>query len=231
MIVTRRASERGHAEHGWLHTCHTFSFAEYHDPAWMGFGALRVLNHDRIEPGRGFGEHGHRDMEIVTYVLNGVLEHRDDMGNASQIRPGEVQLMSAGTGVRHSEFNGSATARTELLQIWIVPALTGSAPRYEQRAFPPNPGADFRVLVSPDGRDGSLTIGQDACMLRAMPDAGAQAQWKVEPERRAWLHVVRGRVRVGDGPLGPADAIGITGPATVTVAADDPSEVLLFDVP
>jgi redox-sensitive bicupin YhaK (pirin superfamily) len=231
MIVTRRAHERGHAEHGWLHAFHTFSFADYHDPAWMGFGALRVLNHDRIEPGRGFGEHGHRDMEIVTYVLDGVLEHRDDMGNASQIRPGEVQLMSAGTGVRHSEFNGSPAERTELLQIWIIPARRGAAPRYEQRMFPPDSGPGFRVLVSPDGRDGSLTIGQDACMLRATPDAGAQAEWTIAPGRRAWLHVVAGRVRVGDVTLGPADAAGLTDTPTLTVTADEPSEVLLFDLP
>jgi len=230
-MVTRPARERGHAEHGWLHAAHTFSFADYHDPEWMGFGVLRVLNHDRVEPGRGFGEHGHRDMEIVTYMLDGVLAHGDDMGNASEIRPGEVQLMSAGRGVRHSEFNASTVEPAELLQIWIVPAQTGTAPRYEQRAFPPATGAEFRVLVSPDGAGASLTIGQDARMLVATPAAGDRTRHALASGRSAWLHVVRGRVRLGDMVLGPADAAGLRDESSVDLEATEPSEVLLFDLP
>ena len=230
MIIPRPARERGHAEHGWLHAAHTFSFADYHDPAWMGFGALRVLNHDRVEPGRGFAEHGHRDMEIVTYVLDGVLAHGDDMGNASEMRPGEVQLMSAGRGVRHSEFNASTVEPVELLQIWILPSRTGTAPRYEQRAFPDAAGG-FRLLVSPDGRDGSLTIGQDARMLLATPVAGDELRHGLAPGRHAWVHVVRGRLGLGDLTLGPADGAGAHDESEIVLTAEAPSEVLLFDVP
>jgi redox-sensitive bicupin YhaK (pirin superfamily) len=163
MITIRRSEERGHADHGWLDTCHTFSFAGYHDPEHMGFGLLRVLNQDRVEPAMGFGTHGHRDMEIVTYMLEGVLEHKDSMGNGSQMRPGEVQLMSAGRGVTHSEFNASKTEGLHLLQMWVHPRETGTEPRYEQKEFPEEVRrGKLLLVVSPDGADGSLTIGQDA---------------------------------------------------------------------
>ena len=184
MLTIRRSEERGHADHGWLDTYHTFSFADYHDPDFMGFGPLRVINQDVVQPGQGFGSHPHRDMEIVTYVIEGVLEHRDSMGTGSRIRPGEVQLMSAGTGVTHSEFNASRSEALELLQTWVIPARRGTEPRYEQRAFPAQERRNrMRLVVSPDGAQGSLTIGQDVRLYAATLGPGATVRHPLERSR------------------------------------------------
>lgn len=229
MITIRRANERGHFDHGWLDTWHTFSFADYYDPAQMGFRTLRVINDDRVEPGRGFGTHGHRDMEIVTYVLEGTLGHRDSMGTGSLIRPGEVQRMSAGTGVMHSEMNPSRDEPVHLLQIWILPERRGLTPEYEQKSFPAEERTGrLRVVVSPDGRDGSLTIHQDASIYTTTLDDGQSVSHALAPGRGAWVHVARGSVSVNGLPLETGDGAAIEEEREITLSGR--GEVLLFDL-
>ena len=233
MITIRRAEERGHADHGWLDTRHTFSFAEYHDPAHMGFGDLRVINEDRVQPGAGFGTHGHRDMEIVSYVLEGELAHRDSMGNGSTIRPGEVQRMSAGTGVRHSETNPSREQPVHFLQIWILPSEEGLAPGYEQKAFPADERRGrLRLVASPDGRDGSVTIHQDARVSMALLAEGERVRHEIAKGRRAWLHVARGEVTVNGTRLRAGDGAAVEREAALDIAGAGTAEaeVLVFDL-
>jgi redox-sensitive bicupin YhaK (pirin superfamily) len=232
MITIRKSQERGHADHGWLDTYHTFSFAGYHDPDWVHFGPLRVINQDRVEPGQGFGMHGHQDMEIVTYMLEGVLEHKDSMGNGSQMRPGEVQLMSAGTGVMHSEFNASREEGLHLLQMWVFPARRGAQPRYEQRAFPPEERQGrLRLVVSPDGSDGSLTIGQDVRLYAGLLASGATCEHRLPPGRDAWLHVATGRVELNGLELGPGDGAGIRAEQRLTLRGVEDADLVLWDLP
>jgi len=232
MIQLRRSGDRGHADHGWLQTWHTFSFAGYHDPDFMGFGALRVLNQDVVQPGRGFGEHPHDNMEIVTYVLEGVLEHEDSMGTGSQIRPGEVQLMSAGTGVTHSELNGSRSEPVHLLQMWVIPSRRNTKPRYAQRAFPAEElRGGLRLVVSPDGADGSLVIGQDARLFAGRLGAGDRARQVLDPARRAWVHVATGSVGIGGEALGPGDGAAIAGEGELVIEGVEGAEIVLWDLP
>lgn len=231
MLTIRRSAERGHADHGWLDARHTFSFAGYHDPDHMGFRSLRVINEDRVQAGQGFGMHGHRDMEIVTVVLEGALEHRDSLGNGSVIRPGDVQRMSAGTGVRHSEVNGSKTDPVHLLQIWIEPEARGLAPEYEQKRFDPSEHADrLRLLVAPDGRSGSLSIHQDAEIHRATLGEGASVRHDLGEDRFAWVQVISGEVDVNGRRLVAGDAARVAAEDAVTVRAATPSDILLFDL-
>ncbi len=231
MIEVRRAAERGHANHGWLDSWHSFSFAEYHDPAHMGFGSLRVINDDRVAPGMGFGTHGHRDMEIVSYVLAGSLEHRDSMGNGSVIVPGDVQRMSAGRGVQHSEYNPSPTEPAHFLQIWILPKVTGIAPSYEQKAFPAaEKRGRLKLIASPDGAEGSVTIVQDARLHAALVDGDETASLALAPGRRAYVHVARGRVNANGVELAAGDALKLTGERAVTLARGADAEVLVFDL-
>ena len=228
MITIRKAADRGHFDHGWLDTYHTFSFADYHDPAFMGFRALRVINDDRVQAGRGFGTHGHRDMEIITYVLEGELGHQDSMGNGSVIRPGEVQRMSAGTGVMHSEKNAS-DALVHLLQIWILPERHGITPSYEQKAFPAaERDGRLRLVASRDGRDGSLTIHQDADLYTVTLRDGASVTHDIRPGRYGWVQVARGTVTLNGQPLTAGDGAAIESEPQVTIVGD--GEVLLFDL-
>jgi hypothetical protein len=230
-FAIRRAGERGRGSHGWLDTRHTFSFAEYHDPRYMGFRSLRVLNDDRVAPGAGFPAHGHRDMEIVTYVLEGALEHRDDMGNGSVIRPGDVQRMSAGTGVAHSEYNHSKTEPVHLLQIWIVPARRGQPPTYEQRNFPEaERRGRLRLVAAPDGAEGSVTLQQDVRIHASLLDAGEAVRHELASDRHAWVHVARGRALVEGNELGEGDGVAISGAAGVAIEGIEDAEVLLFDL-
>ena len=231
MITVRRAGERGHADHGWLDTWHTFSFADYHDPRHMGFRQLRVINDDRVRGGHGFPSHGHRDMEIVTYVLDGELQHQDDMGNGSVIRPGDVQRMSAGTGVVHSEFNPSKTELVHLLQIWIQPGARGLAPEYEQKAFEDRDLRDtLRVIAAPDGRDGAVTIHQDVTLSASRLSPGATVRHALAPDRFAWLHVARGAAALNGTPLQAGDGASVSDERQLTVTATEPAEILLFDL-
>jgi quercetin 2,3-dioxygenase len=233
MITIRRAGERGHADHGWLDTRHTFSFADYYDAQHMGFRALRVINEDRVQPGQGFGAHGHRDMEIISYVLEGELGHKDSMGTGSTIRPGEVQRMSAGTGVRHSEMNASRDRPVHFLQIWIVPDREGHAPGYEQKAFPEaERRGKLRLAASPDGADGSVTIHQDARLFLGLLAAGERARHAVAPGRHAYVHVARGEVSVNGEPLAAGDGAALSGEAAVELAGrgEQPADVLVFDL-
>ena len=231
MITIRRSSERGHAEHGWLDSRHTFSFADYYDPAHMGFRALRVINEDRVQPGKGFGVHSHENMEIVSYVLEGALQHRDSMGNGEVLRPGEVQRMSAGTGVTHSEFNASQNEIVHFLQIWILPERSGLAPSYEQKAFPPDARRNELVLVaSRDGRLGSVTVHQDANLYLARLDAGKRVALELPPSRGAWVQVVRGSVALGDEKLAAGDGAARTGEKGMALTAAEDAEVLVFDL-
>lgn len=232
MIAMRRSEARGHAEAGWLNTYHTFSFAGYQDPAFMGFSELRVLNQDRVSPGLGFGTHGHENMEIVSYVLDGVLEHKDSLGNGSQMRPGDVQLMSAGTGVRHSEFNGSKTDPLHFLQMWILPARDGTRPRYEQKNFPEEVRrGQLRLVVSPDGRDGSLTIGQDACLYIGLLDGAERIRHELPKGRDGWVHVARGALTVNGQKLGPGDGAAVTDEPLLQFAAGESAELVLWELP
>jgi len=228
MIQIRKAVDRGHFDHGWLNTYHTFSFADYYDPEFMGFRALRVINEDRVQPGRGFGTHSHRDMEIVTYVLEGELQHRDSMGTGSIIRPGEVQRMSAGTGVLHSEVNPSRDRSVHLLQIWLLPDRRGLKPEYEQKTFPAEERTErLRLVASHDGSDGSLTIHQDAKIL-----AGTirdSVQYDLQPGRYAWLQVARGSLDLNGQALNAGDGAAIENEPTLTLRGKD-AEVLLFDL-
>jgi redox-sensitive bicupin YhaK (pirin superfamily) len=231
MIQVRRAHERGHAEHGWLESYHTFSFADYYDPRFMGFRALRVINEDRVQPGRGFGTHSHRDMEILSYVLEGALEHKDSMGTTSIIRPGEVQRMSAGTGVTHSELNHSGTQLVHFLQIWIIPERQGLAPSYEQRAFPESERRDeFRLVASADGRGGSVVIHQDVDLHVSVLSAGATLEHVLAAGRHAWLQVAAGSVAMNGQVLSAGDGAAASAEASVRIAAREPAEVLLFDL-
>lgn len=232
MITVRKSEDRGHFDHGWLETYHTFSFADYQDPDFMGFSKLRVINQDWIRPGQGFGTHGHRDMEIITYVLEGVLEHKDSMGNGSRILPGEVQFMSAGAGVTHSEFNGSAEETTHLLQMWILPAKQGTKPRYDQKKFPEEERRGrLRLVVSPDGEKGSIVIGQDASLLVGSFDKGESAVHELKPGRSAWLHVALGQVRLNGKDLGPGDGAAVRDEARLSLESVEKADVVLFDLP
>jgi redox-sensitive bicupin YhaK (pirin superfamily) len=227
----RRAAERGHAQHGWLESYHTFSFADYYDPAHMGFGPLRVINEDRVQPGMGFGTHGHRDMEIISYVLDGALAHRDSIGNGSTIVPGDVQRMSAGTGVRHSEYNHSKTGVTHFLQIWIEPGRVGIPPSYEQKHFgPAEKRGRLRVIASPDGRDGSVSMNQDALLYAGLFDGEERAHLDLAPGRKGYVHVARGEVTVNGQPLGAGDAL-LTDDGAIELANGRSAEVLVFDLP
>jgi len=231
MIQVRKAAERGHFDHGWLDTYHTFSFADYYDPAHTGFRSLRVINDDRVQPGQGFGMHGHRDMEIVTYVLDGALAHKDSMGNGSILQAGELQRMTAGTGVRHSEFNPSDTEWVHLYQIWLLPQRKGLTPSYEQLAVgEEEKRGRFRLVASPDGVDGSLTIHQDARLYLASLSPGEGVAHEIEPGRAAWLQVLRGSVNVLGHDFVAGDGVAVTDENAVSVHAAAPSEVLLFDL-
>jgi quercetin 2,3-dioxygenase len=231
MITVRRSSERGHAEHGWLDSRHTFSFADYYDPAHMGFRTLRVINEDRVQPGRGFGVHSHENMEIVSYVLEGALQHRDSMGHGEVLRPGEVQRMSAGTGVTHSEFNASQNEIVHFLQIWILPEHRGLAPSYEQKAFPPEARRNELILAaSRDGRLGSVSIHQDANLYLARLDAGSRVEFEIPPTRGAWVQVVRGSVALRDEKLAAGDGAALAGEKGVPLTAAEDAEVLVFDL-
>jgi redox-sensitive bicupin YhaK (pirin superfamily) len=231
MITIRNAGERGHANHGWLDSHHTFSFADYYDPRHMGFRSLRVINDDRVAPGQGFGAHPHRDMEILSYVLDGALEHKDSMGTGSVIRPGDVQRMSAGTGVRHSEYNASKTDPVHFLQIWIQPAKQGIAPGYEQKTFPREAKKGrLRLVASPDGRDGSVTIHADALLYAGVLDAGDAAEVAIPAGRHAWVHVARGKAKVNGRELGEGDGAALSDERQVKVEGVDGAEVLVFDL-
>ncbi len=230
-IRVRRAAERGHARYDWLDTWHTFSFDTYYDPAHMSFRSLRVINEDRVQPGKGFGMHGHRDMEIITYVLEGALEHRDSLGTGSVLRPGEFQRMSAGTGIRHSEFNPSPTEPVHLYQIWLLPEQKGLAPSYEQKAFPEaERRGRLRLVASPDAQDGSLLIHQDARVYLSTLDADQEIEHELKPGRHAWLQVLRGSVALNGQLLETSDGAAITGERAVSVRATAPSEIMLFDL-
>jgi redox-sensitive bicupin YhaK (pirin superfamily) len=231
VIEIRRASERGHANHGWLDSYHSFSFADYHDPRHMGFSVLRVINEDRVQPGRGFGTHGHRDMEIISYVLEGSLGHKDSMGTGSTIVPGDVQRMSAGRGVMHSEFNHEKAGVTHFLQIWIEPGVTGIAPSYEQKHFgPAEKRGRLRLVGSPDGREGSVTIHQDAFLYAGLFDGAEAARHPLAPGRKGYVHVARGRMEVNGNPLGAGDALKSDG-GTLELRNGAQAEVLIFDLP
>jgi len=230
-LSIRRAGERGRADHGWLLSYHTFSFADYYDPEHMGFRALRVINEDRVQPGMGFGAHSHRDMEIISYVLEGALEHKDSMGTSSIIRPGEVQRMSAGTGVTHSEFNASNDELVHFLQIWILPARPGGKPGYEQKAFPEaERRGKLRLVASPDGRDGSVSIHQDVALYAALPRAGEPLRHELGAGRHAWVHVARGQVEIAAERLEAGDAAAVSDARGLELTGGDSSEVLLFDL-
>jgi redox-sensitive bicupin YhaK (pirin superfamily) len=232
MLQVRRSAERGFFDHGWLKTYHTFSFGEYQDSAWIDFGPLRVINDDRVAPGEGFGKHGHRDMEILTYILAGELEHRDSMGNGSVIRPGDVQRMSAGTGVLHSEFNPSADEEVHLLQIWIRPARERLAPGYEQKHFTDaEKRGRLRLIGSPDGAEGSVLLHQEARVYAGLFDGAERAALDLSPTRRAWVHVARGEVSLDDTRLAAGDGAGSAGPLQLSLHAGKAAEVLVFDLP
>jgi quercetin 2,3-dioxygenase len=232
MITLRPAAERGHADHGWLDSWHSFSFAEYRDAAHIHWGPLRVINEDRVQPGRGFGKHGHSDMEIISYVLDGALGHADSMGNQSTIVPGEVQRMSAGTGITHSEFNHSQSGVTHFLQIWIIPSKPGVRPSYEQKTFPEQEKRGrLRVVVSPDARDGSVGIQQDATMFSGLFDGEERAELPIAAGRLGYVHVVRGEVTVNERKLTAGDALLLQDELLVTIAHGKQAEVLVFDPP
>jgi hypothetical protein len=231
MITVRPSRERGHANFGWLDSHHTFSFGDYHDPKHMGFRALRVINEDRVEPGRGFGTHPHRDMEIISYVLEGALEHKDSLGTGSVIRPGDVQRMTAGTGVLHSEFNPSKSERVHFLQIWIVPDRARLQPSYEQKSFPAEDRKNrLRLIASPDGRDGAVTVHQDAALHAGVLDAGTRLRHPISPGRHAWVQVVRGAINVDGQELGQGDGAAVSDQEAIGIEAREPSEVLVFDL-
>jgi redox-sensitive bicupin YhaK (pirin superfamily) len=231
MMTVRPAAERGHADHGWLDSHHTFSFADYHDPAQMGFRGLRVINEDRVQAGRGFGTHPHRDMEIISYVLEGGLEHKDSMGTGSVIRPGDVQRMSAGTGVTHSEYNASKQDLVHFLQIWLLPAARGIQPGYEQKTFTADEKAGrLRLVASPDGGDGSVTVHTDARLYAGLFDAGQRAEHALAPGRHAWVQVARGRVKVNGRELSTGDGAALSQEQAVQIEGIEASEVLVFDL-
>jgi len=230
-ISLRRSEDRGKAEHGWLHSRHTFSFADYYDPEHLSFHTLRVINDDRVEPGKGFGTHPHRDMEIVSYVVEGALEHRDSMGNGSIIRAHDVQRMSAGSGVQHSEYNPQSDAPVHFLQIWILPAQKGVTPSYEQKAFPPETKQNrLRLVVSPDGAEGSVTIGQDVRLFATLLEPGHEIHRETDPARHLWVQVVKGRLTVNGETLETGDGAALEHTTALKLAGIDLSEVLVFDL-
>jgi len=232
MIELRPAGEGGHAQHGWLDSWHSFSFADYHDPAHMGFSALRVINEDRIQPGTGFCTHGHRDMEIISYVLEGALGHKDSMGTGSTIVPGDVQRMSAGRGVQHSEQNHNKTGATHFLQIWIEPNVRGIAPGYEQKHFDAaSKRGRLRLVASPDGAEGSVTIHQDARIYAGLFNGAERAAQAFAAGRKAYLHLVRGKLTVNGTPLQAGDALKMTGVSEIVLEKGESAEALLFDLP
>jgi len=232
MIVVRKAQDRGHANHGWLDSHHTFSFADYYDPREMGYGVLRVINEDRVAPSKGFGTHPHRDMEIISYVLDGALEHKDSMGTGSVIRPGDVQRMSAGTGVLHSEFNPSPKQAVHFLQIWIEPNLRGVAPSYEQKSFSGGEKQGrLRLIAAPDGALGSVKIHQDARVYATVLDGDNAVSHALGPDRRAYVHVARGAVRLNNIALQAGDGAKISGERELRLSDAEAAEVLLFDLP
>ena len=231
MITLRRSTDRGYADHGWLKSFHTFSFADFHDPAQMGFGNLRVINEDRIAPGTGFGTHGHRDMEIVSYVLEGALAHQDSMGNGEAIRPGEVQRMTAGSGVRHSEFNHAQDAPAHFLQIWILPNAANLTPGYEQKAFSEaDKRGQLRLVAAPDGRDGAVTLHADALIRAGLFDGEESAELALDPARRTWVHLARGSLTVNGQVLQAGDAMGLVGLTQLSLGQGQGAEVLVFDL-
>ena len=231
MLTLRKSADRGHADHGWLQSHHSFSFADYHDPAHMGWGNLRVINDDLIAPGGGFGMHGHRDMEIITYVTTGLLAHKDSMGNGTVIPPGDVQRMSAGSGVRHSEFNQAPDAPTHLLQIWIEPRETGIAPGYEQKTFAAiEKRGRLRLIASPDGAGGSVTIHADAALYAGLFTGGESATLPLDPARKAYVHLVRGSLAVNGHVLHAGDAGLLADEDRLVLGSGDNAEVLVFDL-
>lgn len=233
MLQVRKNEERGHADHGWLNTYHTFSFADFYDPKFMGFRSLRVINEDRVAPGAGFGAHGHRDMEILTYVLEGSLAHRDSMGHEKALGPNEIQRMSAGSGIRHSEYNGSSTESVHFFQIWVEPATPGAKPSYEQLKFDPVEKRNkLKLLAGPDGGEGSARLDQDARVYVAELVKGTDVQYLLASGRAAWLHVVRGEVDLNGVSLRTGDAAAVTQEESLRVKAlhGYPSEILLFDL-
>jgi len=231
MITIRPAEERGHANHGWLDTYHSFSFASYYDPNFMGFRHLRVINQDRVAPGMGFGTHPHRDMEIITYVVEGALEHKDTLGTSSVIRPGEVQRMSAGTGIAHSEYNHSQTDLVHLLQIWILPSEKGIKPGYEQKMFADEEKrGQLRLVASGDGRNNSVTIHQNVDLYASLLEPGEQVVHNLEPERHAWIQVIKGQIMLNDLPLKAGDGAAISEQNRVAIEATNSAEFLLFDL-
>ena len=230
MMKIRRANERGHAEHGWLDTYHTFSFANYYDPEWMGFRSLRVINDDLVMPGMGFGTHPHRDMEIITYILSGALEHKDSMGNGRVIRAGEVQYMAAGTGVQHSEFNPSTDEAVHLLQIWIQPGRKGAKPRYAEKSLKDAATGRLHLVTSKTGRDGSIAINQDADLWLGKLDADNRVTHTLAPGRHGWVHVAEGQVSLNGKTLSGGDAAALSEGQALELTATKPSQVLLFDL-
>jgi len=231
VLKLRKSADRGHADHGWLDSRHTFSFADYYDPAQMGFRALRVINDDRVAPGRGFGSHSHRDMEIISYVLEGALAHKDSMGTDGVLRPGDVQRMSAGTGVVHSEFNGSTTEPVHFLQIWLKPDATGIAPSYDQKTFTDaDKRGRLRQVASPDGADEGLRINADARVYAGVFDAGQKSGLALDAGRHAWVQVAGGRVRVNGQELGTGDGVAISDERHLNIEGIERGEVLVFDL-
>ncbi|MEW6156369.1 MAG: pirin family protein [Verrucomicrobiota bacterium] len=230
MMTIRKAQDRGHAEHGWLDTYHTFSFADYYDPQWMGFRSLRVINDDLVMPGMGFGMHPHRDMEIITYILSGALEHRDSMGNGRVIRAGDIQYMAAGTGVRHSEFNPSKEEAVHLLQVWILPDHKGAAPRYADKSYATVAPGALHLVTSKTGRDGSMAINQDADFWLARFEAGQSARHALAPGRHAWIHVGEGEITLNGTALQNGDGAAVSAETTLEFQAAKPAQVLLFDL-
>jgi redox-sensitive bicupin YhaK (pirin superfamily) len=231
MITVRRSNERGHFDHGWLNTYHTFSFDQYYDPRYMGFRNLRVINEDFVAAGRGFPQHGHRDMEIITYILEGALKHEDSMGNGSVIRPGDVQRMTAGTGVRHSEQNASASESVHLLQIWILPHTVGLEPGYEQKAFSEDERRDrLRLIASEDGREGSVEVHQDVTLYASILGAGNEIDVKMDERRYAWIQVARGAINVNGEKADQGDGVVAVGESSLKIHARESAELLLFDL-
>lgn len=231
MITLRQSSDRGHANHGWLDSYHTFSFANYYDPNHMGFRALRVINEDWVQSGKGFGTHRHRDMEIITYVLDGALEHKDSLGNGAVITPGEVQRMSAGTGIMHSEFNPDQTEPVHLLQIWILPDRQGLQPSYEQRAFGlEERQGKLRLIAARDGREGAVTIHQDVDLYSAVLQKGDRVSYQLQPNRYGWLQVAKGEVSLNGNALKAGDAVALSEAESLKIGTDTGAEILLFDL-
>ncbi len=232
-IVVRPARSRGHANHGWLDSHHTFSFANYHDPHHMGFGPLRVINEDRVQPGAGFATHGHRDMEILSYVIEGALAHKDSIGTGSVIRPGDVQVMSAGTGIRHSEFNASKVEPVHFLQIWLLPERQGLQPRYDQKTFPESEKRGrLRLIASHDARDGSLLVHQNADVFTTLLNDGQSINHKLNAGRRAWVQIVRGSADIDGVPVHTGDGAAIEGEAALAITSRERDcEILVFDLP